>query len=86
MGCKADDLAQQAGVRTSLHEPSQGHDVIGYRGVPRFRYGLSNPTLTKFIAMAAIIAAAASHTTTGSTVLAIAMNPHECLGLALGGG
>ena len=68
MGCKADDLAQQAGVRTSLHEPSQGHDVIGHRGVPRFRYGLSNPTLTKFIAMAAIIQAAASYTTSGDTI------------------
>jgi hypothetical protein len=31
-------------------------------------YGLSNPTLTKFIAMAAIIAAAASYTTSGDTI------------------
>jgi hypothetical protein len=31
-------------------------------------YGLSNPTLTKFIAMAAIIPAAASYTTSGDTI------------------
>jgi len=31
-------------------------------------YGLSNPTLTKFIAMAANIAAAASYTTSGDTI------------------
>jgi hypothetical protein len=31
-------------------------------------YGLSNPTLTKFIAMAAIIQAAASYTTSGDTI------------------
>jgi hypothetical protein len=31
-------------------------------------YGLENPTLTKFIAMAAIIAAAASYTTSGDTI------------------
>jgi len=31
-------------------------------------YGLDNPTLTKFIAMAAIIAAAASYTTSGDTI------------------
>jgi hypothetical protein len=31
-------------------------------------YGLGNPTLTKFIAMAAIIQAAASYTTSGDTI------------------
>jgi len=33
-------------------------------------YGLGNPTLTKFIAMAAIIQAAASYTTSGDTIAA----------------
>jgi hypothetical protein len=33
-------------------------------------YGLDNPTLTKFIAMAAIIQAAASYTTSGDTIWA----------------
>jgi len=45
LGCKTDHLAQQIGVGTLLHQPTQGHDLVGHRGALGFGVGRRNPTL-----------------------------------------
>ena len=45
LGCKTDHLAQQIGVGTLLHQPAQGHDLVGHRGSLGFGVGRRNPTL-----------------------------------------
>ncbi|SEP50672.1 RND family efflux transporter, MFP subunit [Methylobacterium sp. ap11] len=45
LGCKTDHLAQQIGVGTLLHQPTQGHDLVGNRGSLGFGLGRRYPTL-----------------------------------------
>jgi hypothetical protein len=45
LGGKANHLAQQIGVGTLLHQPTQGHDLVGHRGALGFGVGRRNPTL-----------------------------------------
>lgn len=44
-GRKADHLAQQIRVGALLHQPAQGHHLVGHRGSLGFEVGARNPTL-----------------------------------------
>ena len=44
-GRKADHLAQQIDVGALLHQPAQGHHLVGHRGALGFGVGARNPTL-----------------------------------------